>query len=288
MKAELLVKMRAVTGEGPVWDEREGVLYWLDIPTGLVMRWHPDTGENEVRALGGMVGCVALREQGGLVAALQNGVHLLDFDSGALTFLCDPQTARDTRFNDGKCDPRGDFWAGTMSLVGKPGQGALYRIPADGGKPETLISSVSISNGLAWVGDTFYYTDTPTREICAYDYDSATGAIACRRTVVKTAPGEGAPDGFTVDREGRLWVAQWGGSRVCCYDPNTGRKLEEILLPASCVSCCAFGGEAMDELYITTACENFTPAQLEAEPLAGSLFRVKPGAKGLPAGRFAR
>lgn len=290
MQAELLVKMRTVTGEGPLWDERGQVLYWVDIPSRLIMRYHPSTGENETRRMDRMVGTVALCRDGGLVAAMEGDVCRVDFETGETTLLCSPEERADNRFNDGKCDPRGDFWAGTMSRIGKPGQGSLYRAFADGSGYETVFSGVGISNGMAWSPDEriFYYTDTMTREIWAFDYDRVTGKIGNRRVAVRIAAGEGGPDGFTIDGEGMLWVAQWGGWRVCRYDPASGAKLQEIMLPAQCVSCCTFGGKELDELYITTATENFTPEQLQQQPLAGSLFRVKVGVCGLPSYRFAQ
>ncbi|MDD4796229.1 MAG: SMP-30/gluconolactonase/LRE family protein [Eubacteriales bacterium] len=290
MQAELLVKMRAVTGEGPVWDEREQVLYWVDIPSKLIMRYHPHTGENQVRPMDKMVGAVALCRSGGLVAAMEGDICRVDFETGAAQTLYTVEDRADNRFNDAKCDPRGDFWAGTMSRVGKRGQGTLYRAFADGSGYEAIIPGVGVSNGMAWSPDerTFYYTDTVTREIWAYDYDGITGKIDNRRVAVRVAAGEGGPDGFTIDAEGMLWVAQWGGWRVCRYNPATGEKLVEIMLPAQCVSCCVFGGENLDELYITTATENFTAEQLEQQPLAGSLFRVKTHVRGLPSYRFAQ
>lgn len=286
MQPEVVVNMHALTGEGPLWDQRRGVLFWVDIPSKLVMRYDPASGRNDCIEMHCMVGTIALREGGGLAAALEDGIYFVDFDTQEVTPFARAPQKPGTRFNDGKCDPRGDFWAGTMSLRGERAAGDLFRFFADGRGCEKMIADVSVSNGLAWNEQTFYYTDTATREIWAYDYAPDSGSIGNRRTVVRIADGEGGPDGFTIDTRGMLWVAQWGGGRVCQYNPENGEKLQEIMLPASRVSCCAFGGEDMDELYITTACDPQDAKMMQKEPLAGSLFRVKVDATGLPSWRF--
>ena len=289
IKSDLVLRAQAVTGEGPLWDEERAGLWWVDIPKGEIRFFNPASGEDcLVAAIGQQVGAVVLRRGGALLAAAEHGFFFVEESTGKLTPIYDPESnLTGNRFNDGKCDPAGRFWAGTMdNACIRRGVGALYRLDADM-SCHKLVEGVSISNGLAWSPDrtTMYYADTPTGVVDAFDYDDATGEIANRRTVVRIA--EGAPDGMTIDRDGNLWVAQWGGWQVSCYDPGTGRKLEEVAVPAAQTASCAFGGEALDTLYITTARNGLTGEAALRQPLAGSLFAVKPGVRGLPAAKFA-
>ena len=252
---------------------------------GLAWPW-PVTGENRAYDVGQMVGTVVPRARGGVMLALHEGFASLDLDTGRVGPLPpppehDPATAR---FNDGKCDPAGRFWAGTMSLVkGKP-LGGLYRLDADG-SVHLMFRDVRTSNGLAWSLDrrTLYYIDTPLMRVDAFAYDDATGAIAGRRTVITIPPGIGRPDGLTLDSDGMLWVALWEGGRVTRWNPRTGELLQTVRLPVTRVTSCAFGGPDLDTLYITSAREGLTHAQLAAQPLAGGLFKMKPGVRGMPA-----
>jgi sugar lactone lactonase YvrE len=150
------------------------------------------------------------------------------------------------------------------------------------------VPDVGVSNGLAWnaTGETVYFIDSYARTLSAFDYDLGRGELSGRR-IVRTFPAEGGlPDGMTIDRAGRLWIALWGGGAVVCCDPQTGAELARVEVPASLTTSCAFGGPALDELFITSARINLTPEQLAREPLAGSIFRVRPGAVGLPAALF--
>ena len=284
---ELLVDAQAVIGEGPIWDEQIKKLYWVDIKGCQIHRYDPATGRDERLDTGKMVGAVAVRADGTLIAALHDGFYTVDFDAGVINPLWQTTREEGNRFNDGKCDPQGRFWAGTMSLDGKRDTGSLYRLDADH-SVHHILSDIFISNGLAWTADqkTMYYIDSPRKEIWAFDYHAADGSIANRRTVVKSAAGEGVPDGMTIDIEGRLWVAQWGGSRVCCYDPRDGQKRREIFFPDEQTSSCIFGGANMDELYVTTAWNTLSDEARRRQPQAGSLYRVRPGTSGLAATRF--
>jgi sugar lactone lactonase YvrE len=285
---ELVLDSRAELGEGPVWDTRAGVLVWVDILAGHVHRYDPATGADSVTDVGQPVGAVGLRESGGLVLAVRDGFALLDEDGPAPRPLAAVEREDlETRMNDGEVDPAGRFWAGTMELGGALGRGSLYRLDP-GGAVTRVLADVSISNGLGWSPDerTLYYIDSPTQRIDAYDYDRSSGAISNRRTVVEIEAGDGLPDGLTVDAEGFLWVALWGGSAVHRYAPD-GRLDQVVELPVSQVTSCAFGGSDLAELYVTSAWAGLEEQQRRAESAAGGLFRLRPGVRGLPARRFA-
>jgi sugar lactone lactonase YvrE len=278
---ELILDIRATLGEGPMWNEREQALYFTDILESRMYRYSPSTGNLTRYRAEQFVGTVVSRQRGGLVLAAHRGIYAYDPDSEEMTLLAAPESDPDIRFNDGKCDPRGRFWAGTMSMSGRNGAGALYRLDADGSLHRVL-EGVGISNGLGWSpdGGIMYFIDTPTRTVSAFDYDMETGSVANRRTVIEVPESEGFPDGMTVDEEGKLWIAHWGGYQIARWDPATGRKLASWRLPVPNVSSCAFGGPGMDVLFITTAREGLSPGQLKQYPHSGSLFRLEAGVKG--------
>jgi len=219
-----------------------------------------------------------------VLVALEDGVYTFTPSSGEMKLFCPiERDIPDNRFNDGKCDPSGHFYVGSM-LHRETGEatGNLYFVKADG-SVRRILDGVTVSNGIGYSPDqrTMYYIDTPTLSVEAFDHDILTGALSNRRSVVSIAPGEGGPDGMTVDVEGMLWVAQWGGYRVCRYDPANGKKLAEIYVPAERTSACAFGGPNMNELFITTAMGG------EPGPEDGRLFKATLPVRGLAAFRFA-
>jgi sugar lactone lactonase YvrE len=277
-------------GEGPVWDDRNASVLWVDIIRGHVHRWKPAEATYSRIDLGEMVGVVAMRENGQLIAGIRSGIALVDALTGTITRKHAPEShLPENRFNDGKCDPGGRFWAGTMPLSGNRPDGSLYLIGIDGSL-HRMLTGVTISNGLAWSHDLkrMYYIDTPTFEVACFDYDNATGSIDRRRTAFKIPRSEGAPDGMTIDAEGMLWVAHWGGWQVTRWDPEKGVMIDRIKLPVSNVTSCTFGGPDFRDLYITSAREGLSAAQLEQQPLAGSLFVVKNSDwKGVKAHRYA-
>ena len=278
-QAELIVDAKAFLGEGPVWDARIGRLAWVDILEG---RLHLTASDGDTRTiqLPGAVGCLVPRASGGWVVALADGFWSVS-DAGVAERLVDVQSDRpDLRFNDGKCDPAGRFWAGTMALDHRPGAGALYRLDPDL-SVHRMVDGVAISNGIDWSPDgrTMYYVDTPTHRIDRFAFDTGTGAISDRRPFATIDPADGNPDGLTVDAEGAVWLALWDGWTVRRYLPD-GSMDREIRLPVSEVTCPAFGGPDLDELYITSAWELLGETQHAAEPLAGGLFRARPGFRG--------
>ena len=281
---ELVVDAKAVLGEGPSWDAKQKQWYWVDIMSKRIHRDDPQTGKNETIELDQPVGAVVPTREGDLIAAMQNGFYRISEDGSQITPLGDPEEDKpDNRFNDGKCDVTGRFWAGTMAMKGGGPVGALYTLEKDGTIVKKL-DGVTISNGLAWSPDnkTMYYIDSPTRRIDAFDFDKDSGQIVNRRTVISFPGEEGVPDGMTIDAEGMLWVAHWGGWKVWRFDPNSGRVLDEIPVPAAHVTSCCFGGEDGNELYITTARIGLSDEELEKQPHAGGLFRIRTNVKGAP------
>ena len=284
---EIALDARAQLGEGAIWNAARQRLHWIDIKGQRVFTYDPATGENLACGVGRMVGTVVPRARGGLMLAVHEGFAALDPIDGQLTLLPRPpeHDPAAVRFNDGKCDPAGRFWAGTMALTKGPRPlGRLYRLDADGSM-QVLLRDVGTSNGLAWSLDrrTLYFIDTALVRVDAFDYDDATGAIANRRTAITIPPGIGRPDGSTLDAEGMLWIAMWDGWGVTRWDPQTGRLLQTVRLPVARVTSCAFGGPQLDVLYLTTARDGLTPDQLAAQPLAGGLFRICPGVRGVRA-----
>lgn len=291
-RPELIFDGRHDLAEGPVW--HAGRLWWVNITAGESHRLDVSAGAagHEVRRIGRMLGAAVPVEgdDGRWLLAAQDGFAWLDWNTGRTTHISDPESHEpQTRFNDGKCDPAGRFWAGSLHLRGEDGKAALWVLERDLSIRQA-IAPVSLSNGLAWTADggTLYYIDTPTRSIDAFDFDVARGAISNRRPAfsLERAGVDGYPDGMTIDRDGRLWVAVWGSASVICVDPAAGRVVERVQLPVEQPSSCCFGGERLDELYITTAAQNLSPEKRKAQPHAGGIFRCRPGVAGLPVQPF--
>ncbi len=277
MKAELVADAHAQLGEGPLWDARTDELLWVDIPRGVVHRYDPRTGADRPFDAGSYVGAVVPCAAGGYALAVAEGFAHAS-DDGELTPLAAVGHGDTVRMNDGACDSRGRFWAGSMRLDEAAGGGCLYRLDPDH-SVETICEGVTISNGIAWsVDDTLlYYIDTPTQAIDVFDFDAGSGAVANRRQLV-AVEGPGAPDGMIVDAEGCLWVALWGGGAVRRYAPD-GQLADVIEVPAAHTTKAAFGGPDLTDLYITTAAGH--------EPHAGGLFFAQPGVAGVPAHAYA-
>jgi sugar lactone lactonase YvrE len=259
LRAEVAIPAQCELAEGPVWDPRPGVLRWVDILAGHVHSFDPGTGERDWFDAGDPVGAVGLTSSGGLVLALVDGFGW--YDGSAVTRFSDFLTDRSVvRFNDGKPDPWGNFCAGTMAWEeGAPG-GAVYRLSPDGAVT-TLLPDVGLSNGLDWTDDrrTFYYADSTSGGVDAFECDPDTGVLGARRRFV-TVPDAGClPDGLTLDADGCLWLAVFGSGELRRYTPD-GRLDTIVRLPARQVTSATFGGPDLGTLYITTARENFTEA----------------------------
>ncbi|HET6310356.1 MAG TPA: SMP-30/gluconolactonase/LRE family protein [Candidatus Nitrosotalea sp.] len=271
----------AELGEGPIWDVRSGRIAWVDILGRRIHLTDSVTGATESIETPLQVGAIAPRPKGGFVAALQDGFWVIG-DGPARRIATVPEARPGLRFNDGKCDPAGRFWAGTMAYDQAAGAAALYRLDAEG-RPTRVIDGVTISNGIDWSidGTAMYYVDSPLHRIDVFDFEPATGEIANRRVAIQIPREAGTPDGLTIDADGGIWVALWGGSVVHRY--LDGRLDQVIKLPVSKPTSCAFGGAELDELYVTSASEGLSDMDRRTQPLAGALFRIRTGIRGLPA-----
>jgi len=287
-EAAIEYRYDATLGEGPVWEETEEKLYWVDILSGKLMRYDPHEKTSTAYEMEEHLGAAALRKGGGMVMALQSGLVFFDPESGDTAPISDPEPGLpDNRFNDAKCDPAGRFWAGTLSYNLEEGAGSLYCLDGDL-NVDLKLQGLTIPNGMAWNKQRtrFFFIDTPSRKILSFDYEDATGVIANPAILKEFSETDGYPDGMTIDREGGLWVALYNGYKVCRIDPLSGETLFEVRLPVPQATSCTFGGSALDELYITTAREHMSEADISRWPLSGSLFKVSLPFSGRPPSRF--
>lgn len=278
---EVLVENAGELCEGPVWDARTGRLSFVDILAGTVHAVDPDSGAREQWRLGQPVGAIAPRAGGGWVAAVERGFQRYDGDwrpDGSLVPA--PEQPDGTRFNDGACDPRGRFWAGTLAYDGTREVASLYRYDPDG-TVTRMLGGVTNSNGIGWspAGDWMYNVDTGTGAVDRLRFDGDSGTVSRRETLIAVPPADGLPDGLTVDAEGFLWLALWGGGAVRRYAPD-GTLDRVVPVPAGQVTKPAFGGTGLSELYITSAWEGLSTVERQAQLLAGSVFRHRPGVAG--------
>ncbi|MGI5122458.1 SMP-30/gluconolactonase/LRE family protein [Marinactinospora thermotolerans] len=269
-------------GEGPVWFPAWGGLVWVDMFAGDVLAVEPGSGRVRRRHVAGLVAAVRPRVGGGAVVATERGFLLVDADGGRRD-LGELWSDPGMRMNDGGCDPDGRFYCGTLAGGPLRGAGRLYRLDAEG-RIEPVLEGVTVSNGLAWSpdGSTAYYVDSATRRVDAFDYTRRDG-LRRRRPFAEFPEEGGVPDGIAVDAEGGVWVALWGGGRVCRLSPS-GRVEAVVELPVSRVSACAFGGPGLRDLYVTTSRLGLAPG---TEPAAGALFRLRSGVAGLPVSAYA-
>jgi sugar lactone lactonase YvrE len=289
-KATLEYEIKATLGEGAFWNHHTQEFYWVDIEGKSLHIYNPKTKINKSLATPTRIGTVVPKNSTKAVVALEDGVYIINTQSGDISLLSDIENDKtQNRFNDGKCDPFGRLWVGSMALNQEEYSGNLYMID-EHGKTELKIDSVTISNGIVWDSNhkTMYYIDTPTAKIRAFDYDNRTGSISNERVVVEVNNSVGYPDGMAIDEENMLWVAMWNGNAVVRFDPNTGEILSKIEVPAHNVTSCAFGGKLLDTLYITTASVDMTAEEQAKYPLAGSLFKAVPGVKGVKSAFFGK
>lgn len=253
-------------GEGPIW--HDGKLLYVDIEGHKVIKFNPESGEEKIWPVGERVGTVVPRASGGMVIAGDKGFSFLSED-GVVTNISDPEPDKpNNRFNDGKCSPDGHFFAGTISLVKEKGDASLYRLGKDGVVTE-VYSGVTNSNGITWSADgkTMFYIDTPTLAVLAFDYHD--GEISNPRKVVNTSAVSASPDGMAIDENDNLWIAFCHGACVICYDSKSGEELRRIDFPCLETTACAFGGENLETLYVTTGIHKSV-----VEEHAGKVFRV--------------
>jgi sugar lactone lactonase YvrE len=285
---ECVLDVKASLGECPVWSVDEQALYWVDINAPSLNRFDPSTGRNTAWPMAASIGCFALRRSGGFIVALRDGFWLVDRQGRPERKVADPPyDATHHRFNDGRVDPRGRFWAGSMNERRDAATGKLYRLDA-ALELTAMIPGVTISNGLAFSPDgrTLYHADTQTRTINAWDFDAPTGGIANRRIFAQFADEAERPDGAAVDREGCYWTALYRAGKVLRLSPR-GERLAEYVLPAMCPTMCAFGGPDLKTLYITTARQRREADELRRLPQSGGLFAMRVAVPGLPEPKFA-
>ncbi len=287
-KPECVLKINAIVGECPTWDEKSKVLFWVDIQGKNVHRFNPKSGENKTFYLPEIVTSLSLCHDDKLLLSLRKSLVMYSLSAGRFDVLVNlEEDLPDNRCNDGKCDPAGNYWVGTMNDKNwtQP-SGALYKFSDN--HIAVMQTQVTCANGMGWSPDhrTMYFTDSFKYMIFAYDYDAASGTISNRREFVRLDPNAGIfPDGLTVDSEGCVWSAQVGAGQVVRYD-SSGKQERIIQLPVPRVTSCAFGGEDLTTLYITSATETMTPEQIAQAPKSGCLFALQTEIKGLPANRY--
>jgi sugar lactone lactonase YvrE len=287
-EAECVLACQNRLGEGPIWSIEDQALYWVDIVAPAIHRFKPEENEHVSWPVPEHIGSLSMREAGGLVIALKSGFAGFDPNDGSIEMLVEAEAEKlDNRFNDGRCDRQGRFFAGSLTYSEDAPLGSLWRLDRDH-KATPVLNGITISNGLCWSPDgaTMYHVDTPTREIRAYDYDRAEGMPSNPRVVVRTDQNGGWPDGSITDSEGCIWNAEWDGARVVRYTPD-GKVDRIVKLRAKRATCAAFGGPNLKTLYITSAWDRMTQEEREEWPLSGNLFAIDVDVAGLPDPTYA-
>lgn len=287
LNAQLLLNTQSTLGEGAIWNHIDQTLYWVDIDQHLLHWLDPISNLHDTATLPKKITTVVPTLKGGLLIALEDGIYNYNKTTSELSLRqANPENnITKNRFNDGKCDPAGRFWVGT---IGKEKSAALYCMDANY-TLQTMETNITNSNGILWSPDqkTMYYIDTPTYKVVAYDFDNKTGLVSNPQTVITIPTTMGRPDGATIDSEGMVWVAIWGGYCVSRWNPQTGKLISIVEVPSKNITSCAFGGENLDTLYITSAKGQATTDELLQYPNSGSLFSIKPGVTGIKANFFA-
>jgi L-arabinonolactonase len=289
LAVDCVLDFGAEVGEGAIWSDSEQLLYWVDIPAGLLCCFNPLSGENRVWEMGRPIGCLALRQSGGVVVALTDGFFTFDIDTDELSLIADTEAEISTnRFNDGSVDARGRFLAGTMPLVGPNRdigpQGSLYCLDNDH-SVRTIMNGFNVINGLAFSpdGKTAYVSDSAkwVQTIWAYDYDLDDGAWSNKRVFFDCATVPGRPDGGAVDADGCYWMAGVSGWQLLRITPQ-GKVDMDIAMPVEKPTKIAFGGKDLDILYVTSIGNSgITPGTKVNQPQAGGLFALHlPGIRG--------
>jgi sugar lactone lactonase YvrE len=275
-----IADVHAVLGEGPVWVERERALYWLDIKGRKIFRLD-EQGELAHWPTPMRVGSLAPRRSGGFIGGTDDGIAIIDPGSARFDIVARPEEQLpNNRFNDGKVDRRGRFWAGTMDDAEKESTGTLYCFDADL-RCQAVDTGYKVTNGPAFSpsGDIMYHNDSGRQVTYAFDMD-ASGKASNRRVFLQFKQGDGYPDGMTVDSEGCLWICFWEGSCVRRFSPG-GDWLETIEMPVSRPTSLAFGGRDLDRLYVSSASIGLDEDALKMQPNAGGLFMLLPGVQGI-------
>jgi len=286
IQAELLIDAGCKLAEGPIYEAQKNGLYWVDIEANRIYYMDISSRCTLYAQMDRPIGSIVLAESGAMLAGMDDGVYEIDGLRYSPYCKMEEAAADNIRFNDGKCDPMGQYVVGTQVTPNNAELGCLFSI-SEKDVYQVLSKGLGCSNGLAWTedGKTMYHIDTLVEnpsKIYAYDYDVETGMATNRREIIDYSPlaEKGIlADGMTIDKDGNLWIAEWGGYGVGCWDPNTGEKIAHISVPTERASCCTFGGPDYDTLYITTA-------QSESGGIGG-VFQAKPGVCGFPSKKFS-
>ena len=281
----------AELGEGTVWSVREQALYWVDILGHRLHRYQPAQQRRDSWTLGSEVSAISeRREAPGLLITLRHAFAIFtpDASDGHCEIVHTAETQQPgNRFNDGKTDAAGRFWAATIDFDCQRPTGTLYRLDADGAC-HAMHPGYVVTNGPTWSldGRTMYLNDSVGGRVQVFDFDMASGTLRNERTWMQWASADGSPDGMTTDAQGRIWIAHWGAACVTCHDPVSAQELARIALPTSHITNCAFGGSDLRTLYISSARVGLSAEQLATQPLAGALFCVQTNATGMASPLF--
>lgn len=285
----ILVESACILGESPIWDPQNEILYWVDIVAGKLHRFSIKNQDHQVLVFDQALCAVNQCDDGSLLLAFEKKLAVLEgFDLFSLKYETTILSPGDERFNDGKIDPMGRLWIGTMNKMGKKDHSVLMTVKADL-KSKIQLAHLTVSNGMCWnpEGTRFYHIDTAHNQVTAYNYSNLLGEISNPEVIIRIPKKWGKPDGMTIDSQGNLWIALWGGWAVSCWNVSSGDCIGMIDLPVSQVSSCVFGGENLESLYITTAKKGLNLRELQDQPLAGSVFQIKlTGIQGLPSPVF--
>lgn len=288
IKAEPIVKTDAMLGEGPTWHQVHQMLYWVDIEKKILHAFEPETSHRREWPVPKRLGTVSPASNGKLILGLQGQIAFFDVASGEIESLVAVEPdVQGNRCNDGKCDPIGRFWVGTMQLQCEPAAGSLYCLDTNL-QLHKVLSGLTIANGMEWSpdGSYMYFIDSATYCVKRYRCDCEDVSLAEGEIILRFEADGGMPDGMCADSEGMLWIAFWGGGRVGRYNPVTGHHLADVVVPAPHVTSCCFGGRDLTTLYITTARDGLDQKQLAQYPLSGSLFACNADARGRQPGFF--
>ena len=286
---ECVVNSKSQLGEGPVWHNRKNLLYWVDIDGKKIHIFDPETKINKTINVSGRPGTVVATKSDDLLIAMEHGFFKLNIQNGNEELIGSvEENNSDTRFNDGKCDPVGRFWAGTLSESRKTGGATLYCMEEDY-SISTKIENVTISNGITWSLDekNMYYIDTPTHKVISYDYDKLSGNISNPKIIIESPKEYGRPDGMSIDSKGNLWIGMYRGECVTHWNPSIGKLLNKIEVPAQNITACAFGGKGLKTLFLTTAIAGTSEENMKKYPQSGGLFTFDPGVSGVPSYEFS-
>ena len=277
---QVINELKAQLGEGPHWCD--GTLYWVDILDKKVYSWNESAGVTTIYSGEKMPSAVVCHGADDFLITFEDGFYsLID---GELSKLAGPEEPMDgLRFNDGKCDDAGRFWAGTMDMSEQNAKGALY-VLQENKELKRVLDGVTVSNGLCWDAgmETFYYVDSATKRVMEYKLDAETLEISEPRMVYTVEEEDVYPDGMSIDLEGNLWLALWNGFGLLCIEPESGKVIKRIEVPCKKVTSCCFGGPVFTDLYITTASKDMSEADWQKYPDSGKVFKCEPGVVGKP------